>query len=52
MWKHKKKHIINSRSAVPDDQPKTRITRIVMQSISTQRYRRQAVRNNLDIVGS
>lgn len=30
---------------------KRRITRILMQSLPTQRYRRQAVRNNLDIVG-
>lgn len=28
-----------------------RITRIVMKSLPTQRYRRQAVRDNLDIVG-
>lgn len=28
-----------------------RITRIIMQSLPTQRYRRQAVRDNLDIVG-
>lgn len=30
---------------------KNRMTRIVLESLPSQRYRRQAVRNNLDIVG-
>lgn len=30
---------------------KNRIARIVLESLPSQRYRRQAVRNNLDIVG-
>lgn len=30
---------------------KNRITRIILESLPSQRYRRQAVRNNLDIVG-
>lgn len=30
---------------------KNRITKIMLQSLPSQRYRRQAVRNNLDIVG-
>lgn len=29
-----------------------RITRIYMHSLPTQRYRRQAIRNNLDIIGN
>lgn len=29
-----------------------RVTKIVLETVPTQRYRRQAVRNNLDIVGT
>lgn len=44
------------RSNLPDDfdefeVKKKRITRIILHSLPTQRYRRQAVRNSLDIVG-
>lgn len=38
-------------STIFEDDLKRRITRIFMQTLPTQRYRRQAVRNNLDIVG-
>lgn len=41
----------NKNSALPENGEKQRVTRIYMQSMPTQQYRRQAVRDNLDIVG-